>query len=199
MDKISNKISRNIGILNRLKHYLPIETKTLIYNSIILSHINFGLLIWGYSCERIVKLQKKCVRIITLSKYNAHTDPLFKQLRLLKASDIFTVQILKFYYKFRHQQLPNYLLQFPFTYNRDTHQHNTRNRNELRTGRPAHEYAKKTIRYNLPIVVNSTTREILDKIDTHSLNGFAGYTKRFILNSYNDTCNIQNCYVCRNQ
>ncbi len=40
VDKISNKISRNIGILNKLKHILPLNTKVLIYNSLILSHIN---------------------------------------------------------------------------------------------------------------------------------------------------------------
>ncbi len=56
---LSNKISRNIGILNELKHFLSLKTKFLIYNSLILSHLNFGILAWGYQCERITKLQKK--------------------------------------------------------------------------------------------------------------------------------------------
>ncbi len=30
VDTISNKISRNIGILNKLKHILPLKTKVLI-------------------------------------------------------------------------------------------------------------------------------------------------------------------------
>ena len=58
IDKISNKISRSIGILNRLKHFLPIQSKLLIYSSLILSHLNFCIIVWGYKCERIVKLQK---------------------------------------------------------------------------------------------------------------------------------------------
>ena len=106
IDKIANKISRNMGIINSMKHFLPIGTKTLIYNSLIVSHINYGLMLWGYSCGRIEKLQKKVVRIISLSKYNAHTEPILKHLKLLKISDILKLQTLKLYYKFKHELLP---------------------------------------------------------------------------------------------
>ncbi len=33
INKLSNKISQCMGILNRLKRFLPIQTKVLIYNS----------------------------------------------------------------------------------------------------------------------------------------------------------------------
>ncbi len=59
VNKISNKISQCMGILNRLKHSLPIQTKILIYNSLVLSHLNFGILLWGYKCEKVFKLQNK--------------------------------------------------------------------------------------------------------------------------------------------
>ena len=45
---------------------------------------------------------------MTNSKYNAHTDRLFKQLHLLKVKDIFDVQCLQFWYKFVNRKLPNY-------------------------------------------------------------------------------------------
>ncbi len=63
INKISNKISQCMGILNRLKCFLPIQTKVLIYNSIVFSHLNFGILIWGYNFEKVSKLQKKVIRI----------------------------------------------------------------------------------------------------------------------------------------
>ncbi len=59
INNLSNKISSNICILNKLKYFLPLETKPLIYNSSILSHLNFAILAWGYQCERITKLEKK--------------------------------------------------------------------------------------------------------------------------------------------
>ncbi len=43
IDKISNKISRSMGILNEPKHFLPLNTKLMIYNFLILYRPNFGI------------------------------------------------------------------------------------------------------------------------------------------------------------
>ena len=64
---------------------------------------------WGFHSNRILKLQKKALRIITLSKYNSHSEPLYKKLGFLKVDDIFRLQQLKFYYKYLHDNLPAYL------------------------------------------------------------------------------------------
>ncbi len=120
---------------------------------------------------------KRVIRIISISKYNAHTEPIFKQLELIKLMDILTLQELKFYYKYKNNGLPYYLQNVPFHYNSLTHQTNTCTQQNILVGRTAHEYAKQCIRYDLPMLVNNTPKEILDKIDTHSLRGFAGYIK----------------------
>ncbi len=99
LNKISNNISKSIGILNQIKRVIPLKTKILRYNSLIPPHLNFGMLVWRYHCERVSKLQKKSIRILSLSKYNAYTKPIFKQLKLLKVKDILWLQELKFYYK----------------------------------------------------------------------------------------------------
>lgn len=197
IDKISNKISRSIGILNRMKYFLPLEPKLTIYNSLILSYLNFGILAWGYQCERILKLQKKSIRIISLSKYNAHTEPIFKTLKLLKVTDILKLQELKFYYKFQHNVLPTYhQTEMPFQHNVHFHDHNTRQQNQIHPPLAKHDYAKKCIRIDIPRVINGTPRIILDKIETHSLDGFSKYIKHYIVQSYQDSCSIENCYIC---
>ncbi len=48
-----------MGILNRLKCFLLIQTKVQIYNSLVLSHLNFGILLWGFKCDKLFKLPKK--------------------------------------------------------------------------------------------------------------------------------------------
>ena len=48
------------------------------------------------------------MRIITCSKYNAHSEPLFKELKLLKLEDIRKLQELKNVYKLVHKQIPRY-------------------------------------------------------------------------------------------
>lgn len=196
INKISNKISRCIGILNRLKYFLPLQTKLQIYSSLILSHLNLGILIWGYQCDRVIKLQKKAVRILSLSKYNAHTEPIFKDLKLLKVKDILKLQQLKFFFKFKHDKLPEYLLNMPFQSNSENHEYDTRQHNNIHLTLVKHDYAKYCLRFDLPRVINATPAIILDKISTHSLDGFSWYIKTHILESYKSDCTIDSCYIC---
>ena len=37
--------SKTIGILNRLKHVLPLDVKVLLYNTLIFSHMNYCIMI----------------------------------------------------------------------------------------------------------------------------------------------------------
>ncbi len=43
----------NVTALTLFQNYLTdhINAKTLIYSSLILSHLTFGILAWGYTCE----------------------------------------------------------------------------------------------------------------------------------------------------
>ena len=95
INHIAKNISKLIGILNRLKSILLTHVKVMIYNALILSKFNYGILTWGYESESIIKLPKKAIRIITLAKYNAHTEPIFKKLSILKIHDLFSICQLK--------------------------------------------------------------------------------------------------------
>ena len=90
VDMLTAKLYKTIGILNSLKHVLPINILRTIYNSLILFHLHFGMLQWGPKLHVNEKLNiaKKPVRIITCNSYFAHSEPLFKQLGLLKTCDI---------------------------------------------------------------------------------------------------------------
>ena len=99
-EKISNKCSKTIGVLNRLKHALPLDIKVLLlYNTLMLSHINNFIMNWGYQRNRITCIQKTVMRIIILNTYNSHTESLFTKLKLLKVEHILKLQELKCYYK----------------------------------------------------------------------------------------------------
>ena len=129
---------------------------------------------WGFHSNRILKLQKKALRIITLSKCNLHSEPLYKKLGFLKVDDIlFKLQQLKCYYKYLHDN--------------------------LHTFRARHAFENKCLRHNLPLIVNNIPDIVKDKLPTHSLNGFAMYVKLSLLQTYNDAYTITNCYMCRMQ
>ena len=117
--------------MNRQKRYLRISAMKLMHDSLILSHLQFGITNCGFvEWDRISKLQKQAFRVMTNSRYNAHTEPLFKQLHLLKVKDIFDVQCLKFCNKFVNNKLPNYFRNM-FTYSHELHYIETRNRERL--------------------------------------------------------------------
>ena len=59
IDKVANKISRTLGILNKLKHVLPIYTLNTMYSALIVPHFNYNILLWGFNSKRISTLQKR--------------------------------------------------------------------------------------------------------------------------------------------
>ena len=135
IEKIANKCSRTIGIIKKLNHVLPKSMRIILYNSLMLPHINYCLMLWSYLCNRITTLQKKAIRIISVTKYNSHTDPLFKSLSVLKVEDLLKIQILRDYYKFMHKQLPAYLQNCPINQSTYIHNHLTRKHNKIHTFR----------------------------------------------------------------
>ena len=129
LQKISNRISSSLGTLNRLKRILPQDTLLLLYNSLILPHLQYAILCWGKRSSRLFILQKKAMRYIVYSKYNAHTDSVFKKLELLKLDDIYNISLLKFYYKSKQGNLPLYFRNI-MTSHTPTHTYLTRGRND---------------------------------------------------------------------
>ena len=59
ISKISIKVARVIGIMNKLKHIYPHQILRTLYNSLIHPHLIYGLHIWGFSPKRLTILQKK--------------------------------------------------------------------------------------------------------------------------------------------
>ncbi len=62
IDCVSKRIARNIGVMNKLKHYIPYRILHTLYCTLILPYLrNYGILIWGntHKCylNKIAKLQ----------------------------------------------------------------------------------------------------------------------------------------------
>ena len=199
IDMISNKISRATGIMNKLKKFVPTSALLHIYNCLIFSHINYGLIIWGPYINRntrLEKLQKKAIRMVNNVKYNSHTNPLFKKNSTLKLNDMCALQDFKFCYKFAHGLLPVYFLD-NLILERSQH-YSTRQTGQLKLPRVNHDFARKSITYRYPSVYNSMPINFKDKIFTHSLFGFKFNIKQTLISSYDSPCTILNCYICQN-
>ena len=160
------------------------------------SQISYGLLSWGFQCKRLEKLQKRIIRIITCSKYNAHTDPLFKCVNVLKINDVFKLNALKFYYKYTNNELPSYFGRFQLTRQGSGHPYDTQHGDQIRTTRTRINFVDHCLRNHLPSLINSTPPNIMSKITTHSLHGFSIYFKKVTISNYPQNCEIANCYIC---
>ena len=119
--------------------------------------------------KQIQVIQKRAVRILTGSKYNSHTEPLFKQINLLKVNDICKLNEIKFYYKLVHKQQPQYFNSFTHEANSDIHGHDTRSRNELHFPKTKHDFAKINLRYRILQTINELPETVTRKVYTHSI------------------------------
>ena len=79
----------------------------------------------GSYLDHLFKKQKKVIRAITFAKWNAHSDPIFEQLKILKLKKINTLQTCYLVYKSLHNLLPSQFRNF-FTTNNEIHHYNTR-------------------------------------------------------------------------
>ena len=134
-------------------------------------------------------LYKKVIRLIDKTHFLAHTDPLFKNDKILKIGDIFDLQCFKFFYKFINKRLPHKIMKY-FQIDRNA---NTK----LILFDCCNGNGKKRIRYSLPHLINTAPPSFTAKAYTHSLQGFKNYIKNTMISSYNnEICIIPNCYSC---
>jgi hypothetical protein len=216
---IGNKLSQINGTVCRLKNTLPTDTLRMIYFALFYPHLIYGLTCWGFSAlnqtNRIIKLQKKVVRNITKSKYNAHTSKIFKSLNLLKFIDIIKISCIKFFYKYKHNLLPQYFENFL-----EKPRLNALSRPQRNTQPPRHlleteldtqhnhliptihtntKSARHCLKHNMITMINnkSIPQDIIDKIKTLSFHGIAVYSRKNFIKDYQTECLIPQCYICR--
>ena len=74
VDYISSKITRNIGILERIKHFILKESLSLLYHTLIEPYFKYCSIVWG-QCSGTLKnklqiLQNKAARTIAKVRYD---------------------------------------------------------------------------------------------------------------------------------
>ena len=63
IEHITVKISQNVGMLAKLRHFVPRKTLSQIYRSLIFPYINYAVMVLGLSSkhypDKILRLQKR--------------------------------------------------------------------------------------------------------------------------------------------
>ena len=195
-DKVANKMARNTGVLNRIKKLVPTTSLLTIYNSLIFSHLSYGLEVWGGTSarnfKRITGIQKKAIRIINKSHWLAHTEPRMKKLEILKVNDQHQFQCLSLMYNMIKGVSPD-VFNFKQILNTNLRDRGLRSSvsqpNNVRLPGCSSMYNKNSFPSLGPVLWNETSEE-LKGID--SSKRFKKELKKTFLQSYAERCNCSN-------
>ena len=135
IDNVCKICSRNIGVLNKVKLFLPTNALYKLYCTLLLPYFNYGLLLWGNSTKdhinKVFRLQKRAMRIISNSGYLTHTKPIFKRFNTLNIFDMYNKETAIFMFKYKNFLLPKSFENI-FSIHRESHDYYTRNRDDFK-------------------------------------------------------------------
>ena len=129
---LSSKVSRSIGIIYKSSFCLHKSALRMLYFSLIYPYLYYCISVWGSTnptnLNRIFVLQKRAIRAISKSPFDAHTGPIFKELNILSLHNIYLAQIGKIMLQYKAGLLPT-CFENIFLLRSQIHVHNTRDAN----------------------------------------------------------------------
>ena len=105
------KLARAIGMLSKTRHYVPKSETKNICHAIFESHLRYDCQIWFLSNsefikDKIEKLQKKALQLMSFSDLHEPYSPLFKESKILKIKDIAEIENCLLVHDFLEGKLP---------------------------------------------------------------------------------------------
>ena len=210
---VSVKVSRGVGILAKLRPFLKEKLLRNIYHSLVYSHLSYGVQAWGSadptSLRKINVLQNKAVRIMSGKQYFQiygqtpgplpSSEPLYKNLEILKFNDIFKLSISNFIYSTLDFVSPQIFHEW-FIFDYEVHDHSTRASSDivqgsyfdlghverslsLHTKGSKNKYGGKMIQVSGPLIWNSIPSEIHKSTSIHI---FKTQLKKHFIEQYNN-------------
>jgi hypothetical protein len=130
VDYLCKNISKRIGIIRRVKYFLPFQTVVMLSNALVLPHFDYGSTVWtNFSAELHNKLQvlhNNLARTILSADIRTPICELMDKLQWVKLDGRWNNQLMLLVFKCLRNLSPSYLSsQFEFVHN--SHTHLTRN------------------------------------------------------------------------
>ena len=132
--------------------------------------------------ERLIKLQKRMICIITGLKKRDHTSQIFKNLNVLKVNEINVLQTSLFMYKLYNRLLPENFSSF-LCLNNDLHEHYTRSQNNFHLISVKTNIRKFSLKFRGSVIWNKLPEIYRFAI---SISSFKKLVKDCLINGYFD-------------
>ena len=167
---ISNKISKVIGILKKVRQSVSSKVLRNLYYALVYPYYTYCNITWACNYKSnldcLVKLQKKIVRVISFSEYNAHTDQLFIDYNIMKFVNLNIFLTGMFMYKVNNGLFPR-IIQNIFVSNVDIHSYNTRQKYDYHIF-PGHtNLSLFSIKYHGPKIWNQLPEQLRKIVSYH--------------------------------
>ena len=129
------KISKNTGMLAKLRHFVPRKTLVQIYQSLIFSYINYAITVWGLASKRyldkILRLQKRALQFIYSAERNDHAILLFVDAGVLPVKFLYFESVCCLMCDVQNKTAPSNILNL-FTDTSKIHTYNTRSSTSIK-------------------------------------------------------------------
>ena len=99
--------------MRRIKPFVPRSSLITIYNSMVLPHFDYAIIIWCNCGEnninRLQKLQNMAMRIILCAPFRTHINDMLRTLSFMSVRDRITYVTGCMMYKVRNKIAPSYI------------------------------------------------------------------------------------------
>ena len=183
---LENKVARSVGVVSKLRFYLPQSSLIILYFSLVHTHLLYAIPVWASTytyLSKLKRLQNKAVRIISRISIKDKITPNYHRLEILKLDDLYTLEIAKLMYQFTQNKLPDTFDHY-FTYSSDVSKHYTRHvsqEDHIFLNRFATSRTQHTIKYIGVKIWNNIPNEIKKLSYTKFILSY----KKFLLSKYN--------------
>ena len=125
IDLISSKIRRNIGVMKRVREYVPADILILLHRTLVEPYLRYCNTTWGYCgttlLNRLQALQNRAARVIKGLKYDEADHPkILRELGILSVEKLVRLDTALLVYRIENNLAPEQLSDF-FTKYSDTH------------------------------------------------------------------------------
>jgi len=97
ISNVCSKVAKSIGVMHKMKEYLPRHCLEMLYYSLIYPYILYCVTVWGGTFQihlnPLILLQERAIRIMNNASFLDHTTPLFYKSGTLKVVDVYNYSL----------------------------------------------------------------------------------------------------------
>ena len=178
-------VSRAVGIMTKIRHFIPLRILKQIYFAFIHSHFTYGIIVWGATFPSYLtplkSLQNRAIKLLSGASRFHSAQPLYKENNTLSLNNLLSQETAKFMYKFIHKQLPvqfdNYFDDVHAIHKRSTR--TSQMKNQLYIPRFRTNRLQRSIKYREVKVWNDIPKEI--KHNKCNFSAFKRINKKYLI------------------